>query len=61
MRSRAVNLTDNHPSENTKPNVADIQMTKRLLEGGGLLEIKALDHERLGKEGFYSFGDEGVI
>ena len=48
-------LLHNHPSGNTKPSVADIQMTKRSKEGGELLEIKVLDHVILGKEGFYSF------
>ena len=54
-------LLHNHPSGNTKPSVADIQMTKKLKKGGELLEIKVLDHVILGKEGFYSFGEEGVI
>ena len=54
-------LLHNHPSGNTKPSVSDIEMTKKLKKGGELLEIKVLDHVILGKEGFYSFGDEGVI
>ena len=44
-----------------KPSSADIEMTKKLKKGGELLEIKVLDHVILGKERFYSFGEEGVI
>ena len=54
-------LLHNHPSGNVKPSSADIEMTKKLKKGGELLEIKVLDHVILGKEGFYSFGEEGVI
>ena len=54
-------LLHNDPSGNTKPSLADIEMTKKLKKGGELLEIKVLDHVILGKEGFYSFGEEGVI
>ena len=54
-------LLHNHPSGNVKPSSADIEMTKKLKKGGELLEIKVLDHVILGKEGFYSFGEEGVL
>ena len=59
--SERVNLLHNHPSGNTKQSVADIQLTKKLKKGGELLEINVLDHVILGKEGFYSFGDKGVV
>jgi DNA repair protein RadC len=54
-------LLHNHPSGNTQPSIADVQMTKKLKEGGELLEIKVLDHLILTKDGFYSFADERVI
>ena len=34
-------------------------MTKKLKEGGELLEIKVLDHLISTKDGFYSFADVG--
>ena len=46
---------------NTQPSLADSMMTKKLKEGGELLEIKVLDHLIVTKDGFYSFADEGVI
>ena len=51
----------NHPSGNTQPSLADSMMTKKLKEGGELLEIKVLDHLILTKDRFYSFADDGVI
>ena len=46
---------------NTQPSLADSMMTKKLKEGGELLEIKVLDHLILTKDGFYSFADEWSI
>ena len=46
---------------NTQPSLADLMMTKKLKEGGELLEIKVLDHLILTKDRFYSFADDGVI
>lgn len=54
-------LAHNHPSGNLKPSGADISQTKRLVEGGKLLEISVLDHLILTSEGYYSFADEGAM
>ena len=54
-------LVHNHPSGNTQPSFADSMMTKKLKEGGELLEIKVLDHLILTKDGFYSFADYGAL
>jgi DNA repair protein RadC len=54
-------LVHNHPSGNTQPSLSDIQMTKRLKEGGELLEIKVLDHVILTRDGMYSFADDGQV
>jgi len=37
-------LAHNHPSGQLKPSHADIKLTKKLTEGGKLLEIPVLDH-----------------
>ena len=57
----SVILSHNHPSGNTQPSVADIQLTKNLCEAGKYLEISVLDHLILTAEGSYSFADEGLI
>lgn len=54
-------LVHNHPSENLTPSQADIQMTKQIKEGGNILEINVLDHIIFANQGYYSFGDEGMI
>lgn len=54
-------LAHNHPSGNLKPSQADINLTRKVKEGGCLLDIAVLDHVILSAEGFYSFADEGLI
>ena len=54
-------LPPNYPSGNTKPSLADIDLTKKLKAGGVLLEVKVLDHLILTVEDYYSFADEGKL
>ena len=54
-------LAHNHPSGNLQPSQADIDLTKRVKEGGKLLEIQVLDHVIVTTEGYYSFADEGLV
>ena len=54
-------LTHNHPSGSLKPSRADIELTKRIVEGGKLLEIGVLDHLIISSEAFYSMADEGTM
>ena len=57
----AIVLAHNHPSGNLKPSQADISLTKKIKEGGRLLDIDVLDHLIITTEGYYSFGDEGMM
>ena len=54
-------LVHNHPSGNLKPSHQDIQLTKKLVESGRVLEIPVLDHVIFTDESYYSFADEGLI
>lgn len=54
-------LCHNHPSGNTKPSEADIQLTKKLRDAGKNLDIDVLDHIIIAGQSFYSFADEGMI
>ncbi|TPE42479.1 JAB domain-containing protein [Pontibacter mangrovi] len=54
-------LSHNHPSGNLKPSQADLQLTKKLKQGGELLDIAVLDHIILTSEGYYSLADEGLL
>ncbi len=54
-------LSHNHPSGNLSPSQSDIDLTRRMKDGGKLLEIAVLDHLILSKEGYYSFADECLL
>lgn len=54
-------MAHNHPSGNLQPSQADIDLTRKVKEGGKYLEIQMLDHIILTSEGYYSFSDEGLV
>jgi len=54
-------LVHNHPSGNLKPSESDIHLTKRLKEGGALMDIAVLDHVIVSDHSALSFADEGII
>ncbi|TXK33235.1 JAB domain-containing protein [Pontibacter qinzhouensis] len=54
-------LCHNHPSGNTKPSAADLQLTKKMKQGGELLDNIVLDHIILTSETYYSMADEGLL
>lgn len=60
--STAIILTHNHPRGVIIPSKADIQLTKRFVKAGKLLDIQVLDHIIVTPHGsFYSFANEGRI
>ena len=62
MHSAAsVVLAHNHPSGDPEPSEDDIKITKKLVESGKILGIEVLDHIIITKNGFKSFGSEGLI
>ena len=54
-------LCHNHPSGNTEPSDADINLTKKIRDGSEYLDIAILDHIIIGEEKYYSFKDEGKL
>ena len=54
-------LAHNHPSGNLTVSQADMDLTRRLKEGGKLLEIQVLDHLIIAGSKYLSFADEGLI
>jgi DNA repair protein RadC len=54
-------LGHNHPSGQVIPSDADIRLTKKMCDGGKLLDLPVLDHIIVGDEKYYSFKDEGKI
>lgn len=57
----SVILAHNHPSGDTEPSEDDLTITKRLTEAGRLLGIEVLDHVIIGRNGFFSFKEKGLI
>lgn len=54
-------LCHNHPSGNLNPSNPDIDITKKIVNAGKLLEVTVLDHLIISNKGYFSFADEGMI
>jgi len=54
-------LVHNHPSGDTNPSKADIKLTKNLILAGYLLQCKIIDHIIIGKDGYFSMAEKGII
>ena len=54
-------LCHNHPSGNIKPSEADIKLTKKIKNGGEILDINVLDHIIIGDENYFSFADQNIL
>lgn len=54
-------LFHNHPSGQLHPSHSDDHLTKKMVKAGLTLDIPILDHLILGRNNFYSYGDNGRI
>jgi DNA repair protein RadC len=54
-------LAHNHPSGDPDPSEDDLTITKRLKEAGKILGVEVIDHIIIGKNGFFSFKEKGLI
>lgn len=61
LLASAMVLCHNHPSGQLKPSKEDIQITRKLIEGGKVLDVKVLDHLIIGQDRYFSMSDEGLI
>ena len=59
--ANAIILLHNHPSGDPTPSREDIEVTKRLVEGGHLLGIEVLDHVIIGDKRYISLKERGLI
>ncbi len=57
----AIILCHNHPSGNLTPSKSDVDLTKKLVEIGKLMETPVLDHLIIGENNYFSFADENLI
>ncbi|UCE95067.1 MAG: DNA repair protein RadC [Flavobacteriaceae bacterium] len=54
-------LCHNHPSGNLRPSKADVNLTRKVKNGGGILDIQILDHIIITERSYFSFADEGKL
>lgn len=54
-------LCHNHPSGNINPSDSDIELTRKFVKTGELLEIKVLDHIIMTPDEYYSMSDNGQL
>ncbi len=54
-------LAHNHPSGTLRPSDPDINLTKKLVTAGKILDCKIMEHLIISNEGYYSFADEGMM
>lgn len=54
-------LCHNHPSGQLKPSTEDIRLTKKIQEGGRVLDISVFDHLIVANQRYFSFADEGLM
>jgi DNA repair protein RadC len=56
-------LAHNHPSGNIQPSANDIELTRKIKEGGQLMDVTLHDHIIVTptKDRYYGFADEGHI
>lgn len=61
LTATGIVLCHNHPSGTLKPSASDINLTKKIKNGGDVLDIKILDHVIITENNYYSFADENML
>lgn len=61
LTATGIVLCHNHPSGTLKPSTSDINLTKKIKNGGDVLDIKILDHVIITENNYYSFADENML
>ena len=63
LKANAVHilLIHNHPSGDPKPSGADIQISKKIMEAGNLMDIQLLDHIIIGDHSYISLREQKYI
>jgi len=56
----AIILAHNHPSGDPTPSPEDVQVTRKIIKAGKLLDIDVLDHVIIGQQRFVSLKERGL-
>jgi len=54
-------IAHNHPSGNLKPSEADKTLTSKIKKCADFLDLNLIDHLIITKQGYFSFGTEGIL
>lgn len=60
-KATSIVLAHNHPSGESKPSQADIQLTDTIVEAAELVDIEVFDHLIITRNDIFSFRDHGLI
>jgi DNA repair protein RadC len=60
-RAAAVIFAHNHPSGDLQPIEADLKTQEQLVQAANLLGFLVLDHVIVGRKGYFSFQEAGLI
>ncbi len=58
--STAMIIVHNHPTGDPTPSPEDVQVTKRFIEAGQMLDIEVLDHIIIGQQCYLSLKEKGL-
>lgn len=61
MQSTGVIFAHNHPSSIAEPSSADNQITRKIKEAMGIVEIRTMDYFIVGCEEAYLFAEHGIL
>lgn len=61
LAASAIVLVHNHPSGDPTPSLADIEMTKKIVEAGSRLGVSVHDHVIVGRKGHLSLRQQGLF
>jgi DNA repair protein RadC len=61
FHAASIIIAHNHPSGELEPSVEDKEVTKRLMEAGGIIGIDVRDHIIVSKNGYFSFKEKKLI
>lgn len=60
-RAAGLILVHNHPSGHTDPSEEDKRLTRVIRDAARPLDVRVLDHVIVGKGGYYSFSEHGLL
>lgn len=61
MKASSCILLHNHPSGKLMPSSQDLDLTKRFIQFGKLIDLPVLDHLIIADTGYYSFNENGKM